>query len=590
MKINLISVGILIISLFHTITCSAVVIEVVKGGKYSTIQAGLDAANIGDTVIVREGVYRESLVIGNSGSKNHPFIIKAYPGEKVILNGSEFLTGWVNCISAREVKGNPNWQHIFYAKVPENVNRININLFQGDSILTIAQFPEAKDPFYDEETSEWYPTPTESEAYTYTTLTDPLHLSRMQTENLEGSFIKIVAGNNEVYIRRIINYSSLQQKITFEPMPASIKLVPGKNRYAISNHPGLIDKPGKYYFDEELRRIYIWPYDEGSINNNITVTVRQKAFSFSGINHLIIDGFIIKRYYGKNISGNSSNDVTIKHLTMEQGIIENDGGVGPSIDMNKCTFCSVDSCIIRYNKHSRGIIFNNGSYNTVSHCTITRIGGTGVDLYREKNSQLLYNTLMDCNGQHANGLTCYLGCRNILIKGNIVLNCNTGLTYQEIDSLMVVNNIFHGGNSSSPTACWNASNSSHITFYHNTLIGSGSRHEGIYSQNGHIRQLVVKNNILDGMSRKEGADVSHNLNLFSSVNMHPLSNGDIILTSGIEQLFIDPAKYDFRLKAGSKAIDAGIDLPVMDDLYGNLRPYGTGADIGHHEWVPDTKK
>jgi hypothetical protein len=514
----------------------------------------------------------------------------AYPGEKVILDGSEILTHWRNCRSSGEAGGNRSWREIYFTDIPGNVNRININLFQDDSLLAIAQYPEAKDPFYDENTGEWLQTPDMPGNYTAGSLTDPVQLSGKNFTGLEGSYFKVVAGNNEVYIRKIIKHSPEISQIVFDPLPDEIKIIPGKNRYAISNHPLLINKPGKYYLEETTRRVYIWPFDTGSVQTSVTATVRDKAFSIRDQSHIVIEGFRIRRYSGKNISGTNSGHVIIRNCVIEQGIIERDGGIGPSVDMYRCTNCIIEACLIRNNKHARGIIFNDGAYNAVSKCVFRRTGGTAVDLYRERNSGLLENNLKDCNGQHANGLTCYLGCRNILIRGNVVINCNNGLTYQEIDSMMVVNNIFHGGNRTAPTACWNAGNSSNVSFIHNTLTGSGARNESVHTQQGHIRNLVIKNNILDGMSFKENADVSHNLYLGRTGNQHPASEGDILWSVQPDELFNDPANDDFRLRAGVKAIDAGTDLKVSHDLYNQTRPYGMKPDIGHHEWWPVRKK
>jgi len=50
-------------------------------------------------------------------------------------------------------------------------------------------------------------------------------------------------------------------------------------------------------------------------------------------------------------------------------------------------------------------------------------------------------------------------------------------------------------------------------------------------------------------------------------------------------LFVDPANRDYRLKAGSRAIDAGAALAaVTTDLVGTTRPQGSTHDIGCFEW------
>lgn len=55
------------------------------------------------------------------------------------------------------------------------------------------------------------------------------------------------------------------------------------------------------------------------------------------------------------------------------------------------------------------------------------------------------------------------------------------------------------------------------------------------------------------------------------------------------ELFVDPVNLNFRLKAGSRAIDVGATLAqVSTDLDGVLRPQGKGFDIGCYEYRTST--
>ncbi|MDD2611453.1 MAG: right-handed parallel beta-helix repeat-containing protein [Bacteroidales bacterium] len=52
-----------------------------------TIQKGLGLINPGDTVFVREGVYKEKISFNRSGNNNSYITLKAYPGEKATISG-----------------------------------------------------------------------------------------------------------------------------------------------------------------------------------------------------------------------------------------------------------------------------------------------------------------------------------------------------------------------------------------------------------------------------------------------------------------------------------------------------------------------
>lgn len=54
---------------------------------FKTINKGLLLAEPGETVMVREGIYREKVVFGKSGIKDKYITLKAYSGEKAVISG-----------------------------------------------------------------------------------------------------------------------------------------------------------------------------------------------------------------------------------------------------------------------------------------------------------------------------------------------------------------------------------------------------------------------------------------------------------------------------------------------------------------------
>ena len=61
---------------------------------FRTIQKAADAVKYGGTVEIREGVYREKVLIGNSGLSNAPITFQAYNNEKVVVSTCDLLSGW----------------------------------------------------------------------------------------------------------------------------------------------------------------------------------------------------------------------------------------------------------------------------------------------------------------------------------------------------------------------------------------------------------------------------------------------------------------------------------------------------------------
>jgi|GEM_PF-2239270 hypothetical protein len=50
-----------------------------------TVQRAVDRARAGDTIVVRAGVYREAVVLRESGEEGRPIVLKNHPGERPIL-------------------------------------------------------------------------------------------------------------------------------------------------------------------------------------------------------------------------------------------------------------------------------------------------------------------------------------------------------------------------------------------------------------------------------------------------------------------------------------------------------------------------
>ncbi len=61
---------------------------------YLTIAKAAAEAVAGNTVVIREGTYEETLLPANSGTAGNPIVFTSFPGEKVIITAMEALSGW----------------------------------------------------------------------------------------------------------------------------------------------------------------------------------------------------------------------------------------------------------------------------------------------------------------------------------------------------------------------------------------------------------------------------------------------------------------------------------------------------------------
>ncbi len=79
---------------------------------WKTISKAAEKVGPGDTVIIRDGIYREAVVFKTSGTEQSPIIFEAAPGAHVMLTGADHLTGWQQVSGEQPVYQVP-WTHRF---------------------------------------------------------------------------------------------------------------------------------------------------------------------------------------------------------------------------------------------------------------------------------------------------------------------------------------------------------------------------------------------------------------------------------------------------------------------------------------------
>ena len=68
--------------------------DVPEQEQFRTISAAAQAVAPGDTVMIHDGVYRESVVVEKSGTADRPIRFEAAPAARVIIDGADVITGW----------------------------------------------------------------------------------------------------------------------------------------------------------------------------------------------------------------------------------------------------------------------------------------------------------------------------------------------------------------------------------------------------------------------------------------------------------------------------------------------------------------
>ncbi len=103
---------------------------------FNSIQAAADVAKAGDTVIINGGTYRESVRPANSGKYGAPITYKAADGETATISGAELVTGkWTQVPGKKSV-----WQVPITGQFDSVLNQAE-QLFVDGRMMVEARFP-----------------------------------------------------------------------------------------------------------------------------------------------------------------------------------------------------------------------------------------------------------------------------------------------------------------------------------------------------------------------------------------------------------------------------------------------------------------
>jgi hypothetical protein len=245
-----------------------------------------------------------------------------------------------------------------------------------------------------------------------------------------------------------------------------------------------------------------------------------------------------------------------------------------------------------------------------------RNGWDGIKFYNAHDIVLRGNHIHDCANQGILGN----GCR-VRIEGNTIArngfkpdnersNLEHGI-YGTGTEFTIVNNVIHSNKAYGiQVAGYDYDAARHAgpeyagarrwIISHNTLAFQQNR-AGIVVWQSEATDCVIQNNILyqnavtlgagscqgvDFVSAGRGHVIRHNL--FHAPQRAAISRSSGVFTAAdnreADPQFVDPQRFDFHLRAGSPAIDAGTaQNAVAADLDGTPRPQGTGYDAGAYE-------
>ena len=575
---------------------------------WKTIGKAAASLQPGDTALVRSGIYRESIAVRVSGTADNRITIQAHPGETPILEGTTPVRDWTPCAANEPgltVNGvtNSYYTSIYRAQIAASAmpDVEHAMMLENGEVLPIAQYPNQSNAVFDS-VAEYLSLSDTRNWGQRLGLWDPARLN--QSDNYwNGAKVRVWShgANNVILTKTILDFVQSEGKITFDTALSADLTNSGSepDGYSIVNHPHALDKAGEFYIApvpvNNQYTIYLWPKDAAHLEQSIAVSTHATAFSFAtgGANYVTIDGFEIRGFAGDEGGstggivcpyGNAHTGLTVRNCRVlncrGKAGIWLDSGTGDLIEQNE----------VRNIQGGFGILFANTTNSTAAHNRCSETTRSGIYMPGSSRSQIIGNRIGG-GGVHANGISVYQGSSNILVANNIVTNASHPFTLQNTTNLTLFNNVFQGSGSY-VLADWGGCAGT-VAVLNNVIIGAPEGKPSLKINTG--PQYIVKNNIIGGGS---GGTRSHNI--YVSLNWDQASRYGWSLGEGeslnrdLAAIFVDAARYDYRLNTGSPAINAGTNvdawLPrtVFPDFNFSLDVTGTARDnvpdIGAYEF------
>jgi alpha-L-arabinofuranosidase len=329
-----------------------------------------------ERVIIYEGVYREMVVLRNSGlSKNKMISVEAAPGENVVISGSEII---------------------------DNV------LWERNLILTDAPLDTNK--VYSWNKKVW-------------------HIN-VPEEIIKDNYNPFVLKNIEEEDYPLMPWAHLTKNKAPFNLPRVMLFQNGKRMVQLAHYDDLVRIPGSFYIGNHGKEIHIHPY--GDIDpNEALFEVATKSHLFKpekvGYSYIRLAG-ITFQHCANSFLRTSTGAVTIlggDHWLIEDNIIREINSSGLEFGYYAFEFKDENPLNIqpRQDEEKGSVIVRN---NTIHNC-----GTAGMRSYSVINGRIENNLIYDCGWQNAeNYWECggmkLLRTRNTLVRDNHIHHIQGG--------------------------------------------------------------------------------------------------------------------------------------------------------------------
>jgi parallel beta-helix repeat protein len=314
---------------------------------FKTIHKATSVVNAGDTVFIKAGTYRETVILSRSGTSTTavsrtdttatlPITITAYPGHEgqVIISAAQPVMNWQKCTDPAQCGGNPTWQHIYVADVSALVQAhpdpwfAVRQMFQHGRLLPRSRYPD---------TGWRYPTSIEDplKSFTDSARSGP-------KGSLAGAVCHIKTAVWQIDQIPIANFSNAMITLSQSPRYAMTT----RFGYYMTSIVGEINAEGEWAYDPAEKKIYLWP--QGDVPAGVEFSYRDNCLeSDSGTAWNVVRGLTLRYAYRCGIRLNRSHHMRIEDNTIEYAHfvgLHVYAGTGATGDYNQIVHNTIRHC------------------------------------------------------------------------------------------------------------------------------------------------------------------------------------------------------------------------------------------------------
>jgi hypothetical protein len=564
------------------------------GQPVRTVARAAQLANPGDRVILRGGIYRETLTPARSGQPGAPIIFSSYPGEDVVVSAFEPLSGWSDA-------GNGVYRAQLFVSPYPHV------LIDGVSAIE-ARYPNHTSWQIIGEASGTVTSTSNSGAVAAgaDTIRDTKLPNGLPADWLQGArvaykdwfrawstgILNVTAFNpvtKDITMNAMIQYSNAGRQLT----------AVDAFRYVLIGSKGLIDVDREWAFERNEGFLYLkTPGGRNPSEFLIEVPTRREVVNLSGRSHIHIEN--IKLVGGRILANAQTTNCVMNGLavTYATGTHDINGSANEisdsvfadsiegSISLNGTRHRFVNNWVREVGGRGGRSLYLRGSEHLVAYNTLERAYQSLINMSTTWRCQILHNEFSDAS----------LGVEDM---GALYTVFNGGMT-------QIAYNRFWGDYRKIPHTygIYLDGGASHYQVHHNVSwmnllneekLGIMYFNNTIYRWKDYGSTVAANRRISDQQLLDE--DLAGSLwlnNLYAYAYVPPPGQPGIHYLDQVAAIagsvfnddtgrsldtLPDPRSYDFTLRAGSPAIDAGFPIDGITDGY-----VGTAPDLGAFEF------